>query len=342
MRRKGCFFFVVMLLTFCFVSCNDAELAKLVEGTWHTTLNMKEEDGTPYTVEQINKFTYVDSDIKDGGTFVERLVTTREENIEDVLINYTVVSTISGEWEVLAGDLHMVYNLSSLDVSVQGVDYGLSKNADFDTRLAYAGVEMLGLIDKDEIRKEVYKEAYKDHQDLYKQFNKDEEGGKGYINLKIEGDVMSYEDASGRVEMTRIGGKTLKQVIENEISSEGMPQSSKKKLSVSPRLSKGSLKQVEKMLEEDNTNLEEQIWKECLVAIVGDENYQFMNNQYMGGDVDIVRGSDKITYTFEGHTKESWDDGYTITYCNDKKAGISTLNISIIRNGKEKTYTYSE
>lgn len=203
---------VFTLLLLGFTSCSDAKLAKEMEGTWHVTLNMKDYEGTPYTQEQFYEFTNVKSDSKDGGTFIERTVNPIEEEVEGIAVKYTATSVISGEWEVLFGDLYMTYNLSSFDVFVDDVDYKFSDNIDYGTALDYMGAAiasaMFGqeLIDKEELAKEIRKEVYKSLYEEYEQQNRaDREEGASYANLKIENGIMSFDTYDiGRMQLNRV------------------------------------------------------------------------------------------------------------------------------------------
>ena len=58
--------FVCMLLcgwiALCLYSCHDGQLAEELEGTWHTSYTMKDENGIPYTEEQKVKFILSEED----------------------------------------------------------------------------------------------------------------------------------------------------------------------------------------------------------------------------------------------------------------------------------------
>ena len=100
-------------------SCQDTQLAEQLDGTWHTSFTQKDEDGIPYTEEEDVKFIYMKSNAKDGGKFKEKVTIGTATEYYTVNESYKIVCTISGEWEIIGGDLYMGYDLSSLDVKVK-------------------------------------------------------------------------------------------------------------------------------------------------------------------------------------------------------------------------------
>lgn len=92
------------------------------------------------------------------------------------------------------------------------------------------------------------------------------------------------------------------------------------------------------LLEEDNTNFEHPMWKKILTKIVGQDNYDFMCEQYMCTAIEKEEGmmGRYVTYSFSGFTKENQDDGYVFSLsCGD---GHYNLEVEITRNGKTKKY----
>ncbi|OKZ18675.1 MAG: hypothetical protein BHV77_13035 [Bacteroides sp. 43_108] len=211
MKKTGLLFVGVLSLT-ALTSCGDAELAEKAEGTWQTTLNMKNEEGMPYEQTQIYSFTNDKNSGKDGGTFVEYLTNVAKEEEEGIVVNYTVTSTITGSWEVLFGDLCITYNLSSLDVNVNEVNYKLSDDVSPGMALDYwsasidAAMEGYELIDRSELKKEIRKEVYNSLLDEYEKFNADrEENGSVFADLKIENGIMSFMTSDvGCMEFKRV------------------------------------------------------------------------------------------------------------------------------------------
>ena len=67
---------LLILMSFIMASCGDNELAQSADGLWYSKLNLKDEYGTPYTVEEYLRLNYEESNEKDGGTFVESVVST--------------------------------------------------------------------------------------------------------------------------------------------------------------------------------------------------------------------------------------------------------------------------
>lgn len=197
--------FVCMLLcgwiALCLYSCHDGQLAEELEGTWHTSYTMKDENGIPYTEEQKVKFMCVESNSKDGGLFMEQVTAEIENEEENINVRCKTICTISGEWEIIGGDLYMTYNLSSMDVEVKDMNYELSEN----TALGFdiLGIDRIKLEDNitEEIRRNSYREMYK----VYQQSNKETDQGFCFEDLSIEGDSMSYNTSDfGRIKWMRI------------------------------------------------------------------------------------------------------------------------------------------
>ena len=208
---KNIYPFILVLITgFILSSCEDAKLAKVIDGKWETNITLKDEYGTPYTQRQIYYFRYKDSDDKEGGTVTEQTITSMTEEVDDIEVSYTATSTIKGEWEVILGDLYFTYNLSTLDVDITNVDYQVSENADLSTRMDYAeaaiGMALLGqeLIDKDALAEEIRKNAYQSFYESYELDNNDGEGSC-YEDLKVAENAMSFKTADmGQMELKRV------------------------------------------------------------------------------------------------------------------------------------------
>lgn len=210
MTKKHLFFFLFTMTCFILSSCEDAKLAKAVDGKWEANITLKDEYGTPYTQRQIYDFKYQESDDKDGGIVTESTITSMTEEVDDIEVSYTATSTIKGEWEVIFGDLYFTYNLSTLDVAITNVDYQLSENADFSTKMDYAeaaiGMALLGqeLINKDELTEDIRKNAYQSFYEDYESSN-NEGDGSYYEDLKIGNNAMSFKTSDiGRMELKRV------------------------------------------------------------------------------------------------------------------------------------------
>lgn len=179
-------------------SCQDTQLAEQLDGTWHTSFTQKDEDGIPYTEEEDVKFIYMKSNAKDGGKFKEKVTIGTATEYYTVNESYKIVCTISGEWEIIGGDLYMGYDLSSLDVKVKDLNCELSWNAAL-------GASILGIdynnIRAEEIRKDTYREMY----EYYKDSNKENDLEYCFLDLSIEDSIMSYSTADlGRLKWRRV------------------------------------------------------------------------------------------------------------------------------------------
>lgn len=192
-------------------SCNDGKLTKAAEGTWQTTLQYKDEYGNP--LEQELVYTFKCGESGDNNHFIEQITQSLEEEADDFIISYTAISTIEGDWEVLLGDLHTTYDMSTLEVTITDVDYELSDNISYDDALDYfesaLGAAMFGqeLIDTDELAEEIRKEAYKTMYTLYENDNANNEEGGCYPELKIEGDIMSFNADEGLIKLVRVNSQ---------------------------------------------------------------------------------------------------------------------------------------
>ncbi len=182
---------------FCLYSCNDAKLAEQLDGTWHVSYTQKDEDGTPYTEQQDLTFTHIESNGKDGGMFREIVTAEIETEEDDMNVSCKTACTISGEWEIINGDLYMKYDLSSLDVAVKDLDCKLSYNAGLG--FSILGIDRAQL--KSNIAKEIRKNTYQEMLKVYRQSN-DEDSCFG--DLSIEGDTLSFTASDlGRMKLTR-------------------------------------------------------------------------------------------------------------------------------------------
>lgn len=202
--RKFVYLQVYGLAMFCFSSCNDAQLAEQLDGTWHTSYTQKDEDGVPYVQEQEVTFTHIASNTKDGGRFKEKVITAIETEEYDLDVSCKTVCTISGEWEIINGDLYMTYNLSTMNVEVKNMDCKLSNNAALGfSILGISRVKFQNIITA-EIRRNTYQEMYK----CYQQSNKENDKGGAFLDLSIEDNTMSYSTSDlGRLEWKRVENK---------------------------------------------------------------------------------------------------------------------------------------
>lgn len=185
----------LMVCSSCFLtSCDDAELARSVNGFWYIELQIKDEYGNPFTEHQYLRFNYVDSEDKDGGDFQETVAWNMTEDIDGYKVAYDVKSTIKGDWEVLFGDLYMNYNLYSLEIKVTNLKISLSDDVDFMTQWESLDDVMYLNMNKRYLEKEARKEAYRMLRRQYEEDNSSGSNGLGscYSNLRIEGDEMTF------------------------------------------------------------------------------------------------------------------------------------------------------
>jgi len=119
MAKKIFLLFSISVLMLTVSSCSDKHFAKELNGKWMTDYIMSYSDGEKDSITEHVTFYYVPNSEKDGGTFTEtRYYKTNE--IEDNDYNYSVKSksSISGNYEVILGDLSLKYNVSTLVVYI--------------------------------------------------------------------------------------------------------------------------------------------------------------------------------------------------------------------------------
>lgn len=192
--------------TFAAASCSDGELAEKADGSWINKSQQTDADGDPYTETTLITFHHDPDGTTDGGTFVERTYFQQNWEDEDLKYNYASTTEVEGTWEIVMGDLHQTYDISSLTVSLDHFDYKPA-NADVAWQMLDYTLENLGedMIDKDELGEEMRKDTYKERRAYYADQNKQDKEGAGYLELKIDGETLSFlTDDMGRVTYHRI------------------------------------------------------------------------------------------------------------------------------------------
>lgn len=183
-------------------SCDDAKLAKELQGTWKSDPTTAIEDGCKFKDVNYMTFKHVESNEKDGGEYTEthKGKGNFEEDGMFFKVEYTV--TVSGEYEVLAGDLYLKYDVSTLNVSIDDVNYGATKDSDIFTQANMLGSVMDGSWSETRrlIKQEMQPELYNDFYEQVQQWNEEE---APYGNLEIEGNKLSYDTDEGRMTLTK-------------------------------------------------------------------------------------------------------------------------------------------
>lgn len=193
-------------MSFIMASCGDNELAQSADGLWYSKLNLKDEYGTPYTVEEYLRLNYEESNEKDGGTFVESVVSHNIDDDGEYRITYDVHSTVSGEWEVLFGDFISVYDLYSLEIEIKNLKFLPSESADIISRLDFASDDIWSLtLEKESIREEIRKGIYQQVLSDYRQHNYEVNNENGcFSDFQVNGDVLSYTASDISMKMKRV------------------------------------------------------------------------------------------------------------------------------------------
>ncbi len=171
-------------------SCNDSDLADALEGIWLSDeIETAEGDGAKFLQQTYYEFAKTD-DAVDGGKFFEEVSGTFTMEDEGLVMSGTVISRISGTWEVLMGDLCLTYDMSSLTVDVADVDASLADDADEVSQLAFMDAHASGEFDKANLKEEMQNMVY---EDLKSQYQADNDEGNSFSNLKVENGMMSFK-----------------------------------------------------------------------------------------------------------------------------------------------------
>lgn len=194
----------VILLVLMLCSCKDSKIAKDMEGTWKRSYVTSYENGTKSHVDEQISFHYDATDKKkDGGTFVEMCTGQEETDEDEISAKYRWVSKIEGTWEIKMGNLYQYYNMSTLEVKI-GKD-----DVDWKINDIWLWDDWLGLMkDMLDIYKELKKEVYRQQFNIYENINNQYNEDIGFLDVRIKGDVLSYETSDmGRLEYYRVKEK---------------------------------------------------------------------------------------------------------------------------------------
>lgn len=193
-------------MSFIMASCGDNELARSADGLWYSKLNLKDEYGVPYTVEEYLRLNYEESNEKDGGTFVESVVSHNIDDDGEYRITYDVHSTVSGEWEVLFGDFISVYDLYSLEIEIKNLKFLPSESADIISRLDFASDDIWSLtLEKESIREEIRRGIYQQVLSDYGRHNYEVDNENGcFSDFQVNGDILSFTASDISMKMKRV------------------------------------------------------------------------------------------------------------------------------------------
>lgn len=193
-------------MSFIMASCGDNELARSADGLWYSKLNLKDEYGVPYTVEEYLRLIYEESNEKDGGTFVESIVSHNIDDDGEHQVTYDVHSTVSGEWEVLFGDFISEYDLYSLEIEIKNLKFLPSESADIISRLDFASDDIWSLtLEKESIREEIRKGIYQQVLSDYRQHNYEVNNENGcFSDFQVNGDILSFTASDISMKMKRV------------------------------------------------------------------------------------------------------------------------------------------
>lgn len=205
MKFKGISVALVLEAVFL-TGCQDNKLAQALEGKWIGNFDFIIKDETPYTQTLFYRFKYKESNKTDGGIFSEYRSYSMEETIEEdnLLISYTVRSSIAGRYEVLFGDLILRYDPNTLSVTIDDVDMSVAGDPFSTDEIRKSGNALIEIFTspfEGEITKELQKNAFKE---FYEQYEQDNINEGSYKNLTIEGDTLSFIASDGLISLKRV------------------------------------------------------------------------------------------------------------------------------------------
>lgn len=180
-------------LPIVFISCNDTKLAQQLDGSWQGGYSVSYDDGSKEYINETLEFSYNGDREDDNGTFTELLEGKMHLTDTDGSMACNYRSRIEGQYEVLAGDLYLYYNVSTLTVDVDENDIDIAFDHALD-QLEYeaASVEYITSTlrsPKEEMAKEAKKEIYRT---LFHQYKQTDEG-VGFLDLKVSDTEMSFD-----------------------------------------------------------------------------------------------------------------------------------------------------
>lgn len=115
--------YLTIMMSFSLTSCQDNTLAKAMDGTWKGHITTHYDDQSIENEDIYIQFDYMESNEKDGGTYIEvRDCNAKDIDLDDTKLDVHYTTYIEGEWEVLAGTLSMKPDVSTLKVNVHPND----------------------------------------------------------------------------------------------------------------------------------------------------------------------------------------------------------------------------
>lgn len=191
MKKLLVLFIPVFILLTC-ASCGDNRQAQQLDGSWEGGITINYDDQSNENQDVYQNFKYIKNDYKDGGDLIEvRSCHVKNIDLDDMTMDVKYHTYIEGIWEIIAGDLYIKYNVSTLKDKVDANDVKLHYN----NVLAKLNVvsDLLEGFTVYDIVDDLQKELYKDMFHEYK--SDDDDNESAYQNLKIDGNSMSYTTA---------------------------------------------------------------------------------------------------------------------------------------------------
>lgn len=191
---------LVALMMVMMSSCQDGRIAKQADGCWHYGLTTTFDDGSK-TETDIYLLLAKFEDI-DGGRFMESTVSSAMYyDYEGNAYNVPYRTNIRGWWEIVAGDMHLEYEIETLKVAAYQDDIKMDLGDDPFVQAyvsqMYSGFEGALDILYSRVAESFNKEMYTEMFHLY---SLDNECDYPYSNVEVAGSTLSFESIDfGRV-----------------------------------------------------------------------------------------------------------------------------------------------
>lgn len=201
-KGRKSFALLLSAIAFLFMSCDDDNIAKSMEGSWQGQYVVSSDGEDEDNVTQTLSFTYIEDDVKSGGNFTEE----HSGHMKDVdcgtgTLDCIYHCSINGTWEIIAGDLYIYYNVPSLKVNINRDDVKFNYYNEWDAldEIDYSISTLTDL--RGEMIRELKKSIYREMLNEYKTNDPD----APYRDVKVSERTLSFiTNDAGTVELERI------------------------------------------------------------------------------------------------------------------------------------------
>lgn len=192
---------------FTLSSCSDIKIAESMSGRWSGVVKSYDPEVGMIEENMTMVFEY-DEEKVTGGTYTEFGSTPYIERVEDYGIPLDFSCTFeyqcTGTWDIINGDLALVYNTSSIVVNIKDIAFDLSPDASAEDRINFE------LYDVEELFKEVLEQEgviqeMKNtwHASIYEVMLEHNKLESVYKNVKINNGVLTFITMDGEQSLTK-------------------------------------------------------------------------------------------------------------------------------------------